>query len=50
MKERTIVKLAVGLLAATIALTSHNTDVAYVAATILFFVICMLYAEWCERL
>ncbi len=50
MKERTIVTSLVGLLAVGAVLATRNTDVIYVGATVLFFVICVAYAEWCERL
>jgi hypothetical protein len=50
MKERTIVTSIVCLLIATAVLLAGNTDVIYVAVAVLFFVICLAYAEWCERL
>lgn len=50
MKERTIVKSIVGLLIAVAVLATRNTDVIYVGVGILFFIICIAYAEWCERL
>jgi methyl coenzyme M reductase beta subunit len=50
MKERTIVKSAAGLVAAIIVLATRNTDAIFVSATLLFFIICIAYAEWCERL
>jgi len=50
MKERTLVKCVVGLLVAAVVLATRNTDAIYVGATLLFFVIAIAYAEWCERL
>ncbi len=50
MKERTVVKSVVALLAACLVFATMNTDAIYVAAAVLFFVICIAYAEWCERL
>jgi hypothetical protein len=50
MKERTIIKSIVALLAAVVVLATGNTDLIYVGASVLFFVICIAYAEWCERL
>ena len=50
MKEKTIVASVVGLLIVAGALLSKNTDVIYVGASVLFFGICIAYAEWCERL
>jgi hypothetical protein len=50
MKERTIVKGVVGLLIAAAVLLTRNTDVIYVGAGALFFIVCIAYAEWCERL
>jgi hypothetical protein len=50
MKERTIVKSIVGLLIVTVILATWNTDIIYIAAPVLFFGICIAYAEWCERL
>ena len=50
MKKRTIVKCAVGLLVAIVVMATRNTDVIFVGAAILFFIIAIAYAEWCERL
>ena len=50
MKERTIVKCVVGLLIGAVILLTGGTDVVYVAVGIAFFIICIAYAEWCERL
>jgi hypothetical protein len=50
MNERTIIKCVVALLAAVVVVATGNTDLIYVGASVLFFVICIAYAEWCERL
>ncbi len=50
MKERTIVSSVVALLVTVIILATRETDLIYVAATVLFFGLCMAYAVWCERL
>jgi hypothetical protein len=50
MKERTLVKSAVGLLAVVVVMATGNTDIIYVAVGVLFFIVCIAYAEWCERL
>ena len=50
MKERTIVTGVVALLATAMLLATRNTDVIYVIVSVLFFIICIAYAEWCERL
>ncbi len=50
MQERTIVKSVVGVLIAAAVLFTGNTDIIYVAVGVLFFVISIAYAEWCERL
>ena len=50
MNERTIIKCVVALLAAVVVLATGNTDLIYIGASVLFFVICIAYAEWCERL
>jgi hypothetical protein len=50
MKERTIVTIIVGLLAAVLACVFGGTDGIYVIVSILFFGLCIAYAEWCERL
>ncbi len=50
MKEKTIVKIIVGLLAAVLAVVIGGTDAIYVVASLLFFGLCVAYAEWCERL
>jgi hypothetical protein len=50
MNERTIVKSVVALLAAAAVLASGNTDLIYPLLSVLFFGLCVAYAEWCERL
>ena len=50
MKERTIIKCVLGLLASVLVLATGNTDLIYVGAALLFFTICIAYAAWCERL
>jgi hypothetical protein len=50
MKERTLVACAVALLAGVGVLASGNTDVIYVALSIAFFVVCIVYAEGCGKL
>ncbi len=50
MKERMMVTGAVALLAAAAVLLTRNTDVIYVAVTVFSFVVCIAYAEGCERL
>ena len=50
MKNKTIVKGVVALVVAGAALATRNTDVIYVAASVLFFALCIAYAEGCERL
>ena len=50
MKEKTIVTSVVALLAIAVVLAMGNTDAIYIAVSVLFFVICIAYAEWCERL
>jgi hypothetical protein len=50
MKERTIIKCVVGLLASALILATGNTDLIYTGATLLFFAICIGYAAWCEKL
>jgi len=50
MKERTIVKSIVSLLIVAVILLTGNTDIIYIAVGLLFFAICIAYAEWCERL
>ena len=50
MKERTIIKCIAGLLAAVVVLATGSTDLIYPIAAVLFFALCIAYAEWCERL
>jgi hypothetical protein len=50
MKEKTIVQSIVGLLVAAGILFTGNTDLIYPVVALLFFVVCIAYAEWCERL
>ncbi len=50
MKERTIIKCIVGLLATVFVIVIGNTDLIYLWVTLLFFGICVAYAAWCERL
>ena len=50
MKERTIIGIIVALLAAMLAVVFAGTDALFTLASILFFGICIGYAEWCERL
>jgi hypothetical protein len=50
MKEKTIITIVVGLLAAVLVAALGGTDGIYVVLSLLFFGICIAYAEWCERL
>ena len=50
MKERTIVGTLVAVLAIIAILATENTDLIYITASVLFFVLCIAYAAWCERL
>jgi hypothetical protein len=50
MKEKVIVKTIVALLAAVLVAVIGGTDGIYVVASLLFFGLCIAYAEWCERL
>ena len=50
MKERTIIKSVVGVLAAVLVLAAGNTDLIYIGGAVLFFTLCIGYAAWCERL
>jgi hypothetical protein len=50
MKKGTIIKSVAALLAAIVVVATGNTDLIYVGAAVLFFVICVAYAAWCERL
>jgi hypothetical protein len=50
MKEKIIVGIVVALLAAILAVVFGGTDAIYVVASLLFFGLCVAYAEWCQRL
>jgi succinate-acetate transporter protein len=50
MKERTFVGGLVTFLVIGSLLATGKTDVIFVAATLLFFLLCIAYAEGCERL
>jgi hypothetical protein len=50
MKERTIIQCIVGLLAAVVIIVTGSTDLIYVGAALLFFVMCIAFAAWCEHL
>ena len=50
MKDRIFAGIAVGLLLTVGILATRATDVIFPAASIAFFVICIAYAEGCERL
>ena len=50
MKERTAVKIIVALLAIVAVFVTGNADLIYLLTSLLFFGLCMAYAEWCERL
>jgi uncharacterized membrane protein len=50
MKEKIIIKIIVGLLAAVLACALGGTDALYVVLSLLFFGVCIGYAEWCEKL
>lgn len=50
MNERTIIKCVVALLAAAVVVATGNTDLIYVGASVIFFGVCVAYAEWCEKL
>jgi hypothetical protein len=50
MKERTLIQCILAVLAVVIILATRNMDLIYIAASALFFIVCIAYAEWCERL
>ena len=50
MKEKIVVTIAVSVLAAVLAAVLGGTDGIYIIASLLFFGLCVAYAEWCERL
>jgi hypothetical protein len=49
-KERIVVKIVAALLAIVLAVVIGGTDAIYVIASLLFFGLCIAYAEWCEQL
>jgi hypothetical protein len=50
MNERTVIKAVVALLATVAIFATGNTDLIYLVCAVLFFGLCIAYAEWCERL
>ncbi len=50
MKERTVIKIILALLVAALVVFIGGTDAIYVVVSLLFFGLCIAYAEWCERL
>ncbi len=50
MKERTIAACLVTLLLIGGLFATKSTDAIFVVATLVFFLICIAYAEWCSRL
>ena len=50
MKERTFVGGLVSFLVIGSLLATKSTDAIFVAVTIGFFLLCIAYAEGCERL
>jgi len=50
MNEKVIIKIIIGLLAAVLTIAIGGTDALYPVLAILFFGLCIAYAEWCERL
>jgi hypothetical membrane protein len=50
MKEKAIGTTAVGLLASLVGIFIGGTDAIYVVVSVLFFGLCIAYAEWCQRL
>lgn len=50
MKERTVVGAVVILLILGVVVATFSTDLIFILATVLFFALCIAYAEWCERL
>jgi hypothetical protein len=50
MKERSIIKGIVGVLAAGLLFALGSTDAIYIVCSVLFFALCLAYAAWCERL
>jgi hypothetical protein len=49
-KERTFLTGLVAFLVIGSLLDTGTTDGVFVAATVGFFLLCIAYAEWCERL
>lgn len=49
-KERAFITGLVGFLIIGSLIATQSTDAIYVAAAIGFFLVCIAYAEWCERL
>jgi hypothetical protein len=50
MKERAVVGAVVALLVMGVIVATFSTDLIYILAMVLFFALCIAYAEWCERL
>ena len=50
MKEKVIVTGVVSLLGAVLVAVLGGTDGIYVVGSLLFFGLCIGYAEWCKRL
>jgi len=50
MKDRIVAKTVVGTLVSVVILVTGNTDLIFVWATVILFVIGIAYAEGCERL
>jgi len=50
MKKRLLGALILVLVLVAGALAAISRDALYVDSVIAFFVICIAYAEWCERL
>jgi hypothetical protein len=49
-KEKAFVTGFVGFLIIGSLIATRSTDGIYVACAVGFFLICIAYAEWCERL
>jgi len=49
-KERAFITGLVSFLIIGSLIATQSTDAIYVATAIGFFLICIAYAEWCERL
>jgi succinate-acetate transporter protein len=50
MKERTLIGYLMALLILGGLLTTKSMDAIFVAVTVGFFLLCIAYAEGCERL